>query len=63
MLQTMQPFFMRSRFSLTTTFLLPGGDITEKNLKVKQRKSHELAENVKQLKRERYSVMSLLNSK
>lgn len=24
MLQTMQPFFMRSRFSLTTTFLLPG---------------------------------------
>lgn len=23
MLQTMQPFFMRSRFSLTTTFLLP----------------------------------------
>lgn len=24
-LQTMQPFFMRSRFSLTTTFLLPEG--------------------------------------
>lgn len=56
MLQTMQPFFMRSRFSLTTTFLLPGEDMTERNLKEKKPRKY-------QLKRECESVLSLLTSK
>lgn len=37
MLQTMQPFFMRSRFSRTTTFLLPdrgGVNATEARIKL-----------------------------
>lgn len=37
MLHTMQPFFMRSRYSLTTTFLLPdrgrGKDERERNMR------------------------------